>query len=297
MSVSPVPPTPVGPPRNELDEPADVRVSAVLEVLAGSSVIEVARRVGAEPAMVHRWTRLFTDAGAARLSNQPDPALARQRDRFLAAFAHELRTPLAIARGWAHVLADGDLPPELAVSTADKLSAALDAVGERTREVEYLAAASLGRLRVTRRPVSARALAPEEATGDVSGDLALAAHTDPDLAGRIVRDLWQAALLAPAPARRHVEVQASGPWVEIRVVREGEPIEPRVLQALFDPFDLNEDDTGVTIGLYLARALSVALGGAIGLEQDSDRAVFWLRVPLAHHPGRPHHPARPGAPR
>lgn len=106
-------------------------------------------------------------------------------------------------------------------------------------------------------------------------------HTDPDLASRIVRDLWQAALLAPAPARRHVEVRAAHPWVEIRVVREGKPIDSRVLQALFDPFDLNDDDTGVTIGLYLARALGVALGGAIGLQQDATRAAFWLRLPRA----------------
>ncbi|GAB3992749.1 histidine kinase dimerization/phospho-acceptor domain-containing protein [Nocardioides marmoraquaticus] len=281
MSTSPVPAPEVLRARGELDGPADVRVSAVLEVLAGASVVEVARRSSVEPALVHRWVRLFTDAGAARLANQPEPTLARQRDRFLAAFAHELRTPLAVAQGWSSVLADGDLPPDLAVATAAKLCAALDTVVERTREVEFLAAASLGRLRVTRRPVAARTLAPDDA-GPTAGDPSVVAHTDPDLAGRIVRDLWHAALLAPTPQRRHVELREAHPWVEVRIVREGEPIDSRVLQALFDPFDLNDDDTGVTTGLYLARALSVALGGAIGLEQDAARAVFWLRIPRAH---------------
>ena len=46
------------------------------------------------------------------ITNQPDPDEARQRDRFLAAFAHELRTPVAVATGWAMVLADGDVPEE-----------------------------------------------------------------------------------------------------------------------------------------------------------------------------------------
>ena len=63
------------------------------------------------------------------------------------------------------------------------------------------------------------------------------------------------------------------------MVRDADPIEPRVLQALFDPFDLNDDATGVTIGLYLARALAVAHGGTLGVEQDDDGAVLWVRVP------------------
>lgn len=70
-----------------------------------------------------------------------------------------------------------------------------------------------------------------------------------------------------------------GPWVELRIVRAADPIEPVVLQALFDPFDLNDDATGVTIGLYPARALTVAHGGVLGLDQDDDEATFWVRLP------------------
>jgi signal transduction histidine kinase len=63
------------------------------------------------------------------------------------------------------------------------------------------------------------------------------------------------------------------------VVREGEPIEPVVLRALFEPFDLNNDGTGVTIGLYLARALTVAHGGTLGVDQDDHQARFWVKIP------------------
>jgi K+-sensing histidine kinase KdpD len=102
---------------------------------------------------------------------------------------------------------------------------------------------------------------------------------DPELFRRVVRDLWQAASLAPTPRELRLEVTTRGPWTELRVVRTGDPVPHHVLQALFDPFDLNDDATGITIGLYLARALVVAHGGTLGLEQDDRGAVFHVRVP------------------
>src|SRR6476661_10739903 len=96
-------------PRVSAQAAVDLRVSMVLAVLAGRSVGEVAEEWEMEPSLVHRWVRDFLVAGAAVVTNQPDPDEARQRDRFLTAFAHELRTPVAVATGWAVMLADGDV--------------------------------------------------------------------------------------------------------------------------------------------------------------------------------------------
>ena len=115
------------------EQRSDLRLECVMEVLGGTPTALVARRAGLEPAVVHRWVRMFTEAGAARLDNRPEAGLAQQRDRFLAAFAHELRTPLAVAQGWTDILADGDLPPEMTAATVDKLSAALALLAERTQ--------------------------------------------------------------------------------------------------------------------------------------------------------------------
>ena len=52
-----------------------------------------------------------------------------------------------------------------------------------------------------------------------------------------------------------------------------------VLQALFDPFDANDDTTGVTDGLYLARALVVAHGGFLGAEGNDNGTVLFARLP------------------
>ncbi|SDR74829.1 Signal transduction histidine kinase [Nocardioides scoriae] len=279
-TVMPQAPTPTG----------DIRVRAVLEAISGTPVPEVAATYGFEDVMLHRWLESFLRAGAAQITNTPQAQLAEQRDRFLAAFAHELRTPLSVARGWAGMLADGDLGPELTQTTARKLEAALGDVAERMSDAERLSAVALGRLRVHRRhctlhDIIASAGVP---TDDLKSDLTSRTFsTDPDLAARALHDLWQAAGLPPTPRRRRLEVRLTRLWLELRITRMADPIEPRTLIALFEPFDTNDDDTGVSLGLYLARALAVALGGTIGLEQDEFAGHFLLRLPLAPRPRDP----------
>lgn len=261
--------------------PGDQRVEAVLEVLAGAPVAEVAARREVDRAVLHRWVKGFVDAGTATVTNRPDPDAARQRDRFLAAFAHELRTPLTVTRGWVSMLADEELDPPL-LRTVAKLEESLGRLTERVLDVELLAAASLGLLRPEPVAVPVRRLLGGVGSPYAPEDVAdVTACVDPTLFGRVLRDLWEAGNALPTPRRVRWEAAARGSWVELRVVREADPIDPAVLQALFDPFDLNDDATGVTIGLYLARALTVAHAGTLGVEQDDDHAVLWVRVPRA----------------
>ena len=87
----------------------DPRISMVLTVLGGRSIDEVAAEWDVLPSLLHRWVADFLVAGSSAITNRPDPDGARQRDRFMVALAHELRTPMAVARGWAMTLADGGL--------------------------------------------------------------------------------------------------------------------------------------------------------------------------------------------
>ena len=263
------------------DQGSDPRVAAVLEVLAGEHAPEVAQRWAVEPALLRRWVRAFVDAGTAQVTNRPDEEAANQRDRFLAAFAHEMRTPLAVATGWATMLTSGTLPPPMVPDILQRLGDALDRLSERTLDVELLAACSLGRLTV--HPVAVpvhqlvdRLAGLEQVDGEGGG---VEIEVDPEHFPRVLRDLWLAGSSLPTPRSLRLEVATVGPWVELRVVRDADPIDTRVLQALFEPFDLNDDGTGVTIGLYLARALTVAHGGTIGVDQDENRAALWVRVP------------------
>ncbi len=271
----------------------DPRVAMVLGVLGGRSVEDVAQEWEIVPSLLHRWVRDFLVAGDAAVTNRPDPDEARQRDRFLAAFAHELRTPVAVARGWAMLLAEGDVPEDQVPDSFARLSDALTRLSEHILDVELATSASLGRIRVGIEPVDVAGLCRElDGCPGVRLGAELVVQADPRLLLRVLRDLWATAHREPAPQLVFVDVVQSGSWHEIRVVREGTPISQTVLKALFDPFDTNDDATGVTIGLYLARALVVAHGGILGAEGDDQGTVLLARLP--REPSLDPEPSGPG---
>lgn len=259
----------------------DPRVRMVLDVMAGGSIASVAAHWDVETALVERWVADFVAAGTAAVTNRPDEELAVQRDRFLAAFAHELRTPVTVAQGWAMALAAGDVPPERVQSSFERLSKALKRLSDLVLDVELSTAASLGRLELDVGPVTLAEVCqkvPGLPGVRRGGELTL--HADPELLARILRDLWAVAHRDPQPDSVAVEVVTHGPWHEVRVVRTGHPLEHRLLQVLIDPFGSDNDNTtGVTTGLYVARALAVAHGGIIGAEGDEDRTVLLVRLP------------------
>ncbi len=258
----------------------DLRVSMVLAVLGGKPVDDVARQWEIEPSLLHRWVRDFLVAGSAVITNRPDPDEARQRERFLAAFAHELRTPVAVARGWAMMLAEGDVPEDQVTDSLERLSDALTRLSEHIRDVELASNASLGRTPVNIEAVDVAVLCKElDGSPEVREGADVTVYADPRLLGRVLRDLWDTAHQEPAPDSVAIDVVELGAWHEIRVVRAGKPISPIVIQALFDPFGANNDATGVTVGLYTARALIVAHGGILGAEGDDQSTVLLARLP------------------
>lgn len=255
---------------------------AVLEVLAGQPRSLVARRWAVDDRVLQRWVRDFVDAGTAQVTNTPEGNAAQQRDRFLAAFAHEVRTPLATAQGWMEMLASGSLPAASHEAAVDRVNGALERLAARTAEVQLLATASMGRLALNPSLVRIGELVgrmPGPPSLDVQ-DADVEVFVDVDLFRRILRDLWDAAHIEPAPRSVGVAASVGERWVELRVEREAEPIDTEILQALFEPFDLNDDATGITIGLYLARALAVAHKGMIGMDQDDTGAALWVRIPV-----------------
>ena len=259
---------------------ADPRVSMVLAVLGGRSVEDVAHDWDVLPSLLQRWVGDFVVAGSGAITNQPDPDEARQRDRFMAALAHELRTPMAVARGWAESLDDGGLSEEQAADSLRRLLGALDRLSEHIVDVELAASSSLGLIQVDYRPVAVADLTHElPGRPGVRRGAEILVHADPTLLTRVLRDLWATAHRDPQPVSVSLDVVETGSWHEIRVVREGNPISPIILRALFDPFDANDDATGVTDGLYLARALVVAHRGFLGAEGDEHDTVLFARLP------------------
>ncbi|CAN5204820.1 hypothetical protein BH09ACT12_BH09ACT12_00200 [soil metagenome] len=280
---------PVAPADDSADHPVpapDARVAAVLEVLGGAPFADVAATWAVDDALLRRWVSSFVEAGTAQVLNRPEAQALAQRERFLAAFALEIRTPLTVALGWAGLLAEGDLPSMSFIRTARRLQEALSLLADRLIDVELLVAAALGGLHVDRRAMTAERVCRMPDVGVIAGaDIEL--DVDPALFARVLADLWDAAALAPLPRSRRVEVEVREPWVEVRIVREADPIDTDTLHALFEPFEHDQLATNVSIGLYLARALTVAHGGTLGIDQDDERAVLWVRVPLRPGPTEP----------
>src|SRR4051794_40412245 len=159
----------------------------VLAVLGGRSVEDVAQEWDIESSLLHRWVRDFLVAGTAVITNRPDPDDARQRDRFLAAFAHELRTPVAVARGWAMMLADGDVSEEQVAETVERLSDALTRLSEHILDVELSASASLGLVRVSIEPVDVAELCKAlPGSPGVRHGADVTVYADPRLLGRVL---------------------------------------------------------------------------------------------------------------
>ena len=122
-----------------LGEQTDARVAAVLDVLAGERVGAVAERRDLDPALLHRWTQSFIDAGTAQVTHRPPPDLARQRDRFLSVFTHGLRSPLAVAQAWVGLLGDMAGDQASREQALSRLQSALDLLDERTEPTDRVA--------------------------------------------------------------------------------------------------------------------------------------------------------------
>jgi signal transduction histidine kinase len=257
----------------------EARVPAVLEVLRGRPTTEVAARYDVDVDALAGWVRTFVETGTAQVVERPAADAAELRNRFLAAFAHEVRVPLSMTLGWVATLADGDVPPEQVHASLGRLHGALAQLADRSFDVELLAEVLLGRLALAPQLVPVSMLTEElDGLAGIEGlGGAEEVVVDPALLRRVLRDLWQAAGSPPAPRGRRLEVRRVAGWLELRVHRDGRPLDAATLQVLHDPFDLNDDGTGVRIGLHLARALATAHGGAVGVEDEG--TVFWVRLP------------------
>ena len=239
-------------------------------------------RWSVDPALVHRWVRGFVEAGTAQVTNTPTAEAASQRDRFLTAFAHELRTPLAVAQGWVAMLDEGDVPPSMLEDTVVASTARCLVSPNASSTWSCSASRRSGGVRFAadrdhRRRARPRAARSSARSAGAGPEVEVCGRPGPVPAGA-ARPVG-GRIPAPDPRSLRLEVTELSLWVDVRIVRDADPIDPQVLQALFEPFDTNDDDTGVTIGLYLARALTVAHGGTVGVDQDEHGAALWVRIP------------------
>jgi signal transduction histidine kinase len=230
----------------------------------------------------------------------------REREQFVAAVTHELKTPLASIRLLAELIEGGDLPPETVrdfgartVRESDRLAKLVDSVLRYARLEHGLRPEQLQELDLDELAQAAsqatRALAAErgfELRLTRAATKVLVRGEREALLGA-VSELVENATKYGAPAtgiELCVRVQAGRARLEVLDRGRGVPDADR--ERIFEPFqrlgdELTRERAGVGLGLALVRGVAQAHGGEAGCSaREGGGSCFWLELPLAAAGGR-----------
>ena len=223
----------------------------------------------------------------------------QERQRFLAAVAHDLRAPLAGLIGLLDLLQagnDGPLQPQQAVrlrrirSTVDRLTAV-------AAEISDLAMAEAGRLTLKRAAVSlgdTLALAREDVepllrSRAVDLHVSLAAdlprvHGDPERLRQILRSILSRSVMRAEGAVVEVNATCAGGVIELTLQESPRSLPVEALPPGFTTaggeIDANESVLAEGLDLSLARRLVALHGGAIRIGNGGDgRLLAHLQLP------------------
>lgn len=231
-----------------------------------------------------------------------DVFVERLKRELLSGLAHELKTPLAIAKGYAQQLASAhDLPPR-ECRMLDSIVHAVDRMDHLSETMLDLASVMLGRLRLTRERVDfvelVRTLARRTEEGAQGRRLdiktvegAVPVIVDCTRIAQAIRHLLDNAITySPAESRIDVEVSTTPERVELSVRDRGTGIPAPMQAQLFTPFfkvhsGATHDRGGLGIGLYLAREIVRRHGGEVRYETaEGAGSTFHLSLPRAGVP-------------
>jgi signal transduction histidine kinase len=238
--------------------------------------------------------------------------LERFKSDFLNLAAHELRGPIAVARGYLEMLADDpdrwdrtQRQSMLRVTTRklDQMRLLVDRMLETARLDDHppvleLQSVDLRELVRTAAAEVQHAVRPEHELVLDLGDEPVWVQVDPDRIRRVVANLIEnACKYSPDGGLVRVGLSAAGtpPWAEIEVEDHGVGIDDGDFTRLFTRFGRivnkrNSHISGTGLGLYLARQLTRMHGGDISVESEPARGSrFIIRLPPAypvrHHDG------------
>jgi two-component system sensor histidine kinase BaeS len=250
------------------------------------------QRVHAGPGELGELSQAFNTM-AARLA-----AHERMRREFLAAVAHELRTPLAIIQANLESFLDGVADPTPERIAALHTQCVL--LNRLITDLRDLSLAGTGQLELQRTPTDLAALCRASVEGlqpwieergvrvtlDVGGPSR--AEVDPDRMRQVVQNLLHNAVrFTPPGGAVRVAVSPENGWVRIVVEDDGPGIPPEDLPHVFEPFyradrSRSRASGGSGLGLAIVRQLVAAHGGDVRAEnRPSGGARFVVELPAS----------------
>ncbi|KUF15613.1 histidine kinase [Streptomyces silvensis] len=272
-----------------LTRPLRALTMATQRMKTGEATEPVPARSAGE---ISQLAAAFNDMAAHR------KALEEQRKAMVSDVAHELRTPLSNIRGWLEAAEDGVVAtdPELVTSLLEEALLLQHIVND----LQDLAAADAGTLRLHREPVCAvdlaeQVVAAHQARADAAGvRLTAAAEGDPWLTADPLR-LRQAIGNLVSNAIRHTPQGGSvtvlcrpvdGSSVVIEVTDTGTGISAEDLPHVFDRFwradkSRTRATGGSGLGLAIVRNLTQAHGGTVQATSTLGKGTsFTVTLPV-----------------
>lgn len=283
-----------------VDEPPDIQGVTAVPAGPGSYLVLHGRDMSSSERRVLAAFAAHVGAAVerARLAEaaaeiEPVKAADRMRTALLRAVGHDLRTPLAA--GWAAVTSLRSRDVEFSAEDRDELLATADeSMAKLNRLVENLLDLSrleAGVLKLNLRPTAleevlpaALADTPAVEVGEI--EEVPAVLVDPPLLERVIANLvTNAARHSPPGARVLVTASVLAGRAELRVVDRGPGLPPSGRDRLFEPFQRlgdTDNNTGLGLGLALARGLTEAMSGTITPEDTPGGGLTMVvSLPLA----------------
>ncbi|MGW6021000.1 ATP-binding protein [Streptomyces sp. NPDC055099] len=282
---------------SRLTRPLRALTTATQRMKTGEAAEPVNARSAGSAGEIRQLADAFNDMAAHRKALEDHrKALEDQRQAMVSDVAHELRTPLSNIRGWLEAAEDGVVAtdPELVSSLLEEAVLLQHIVND----LQDLAAADAGTLRLHREPVHASDVVDQVAAAHQAGAEAagvrLSATTtgDPCFTADPLR-LRQAIGNLVSNAIRHtpeggsvtIDCRATPDAVVVEVADTGTGIDPDDLPHVFDRFwradkSRTRSTGGSGLGLAIVRQLVEGHGGTVTVRSTpGEGAVFTVWVP------------------
>jgi len=228
----------------------------------------------------------------------------KAKSEFLSRMSHELRTPMNSILGFAQLLEMGDLKPKQMRGVNHILKSGKHLL-DLINEVLDISRIEAGRLSLSLEPVNLRALINEMM--DLVNPLATLRNliirlvesstndcfvkTDRQRFKQILLNLINNAIkynreggsIIIKTAQIHTATESLG-FIRISITDTGKGISEENLSKLFTPFErIGAENTlteGTGLGLTVAKKLTEAMGGVIGVESTvGEGSTFWVQLP------------------
>jgi signal transduction histidine kinase/DNA-binding response OmpR family regulator len=269
-------------------------LAAALLVSESTHSVEFMRAVVAQLGLaIGNAQRLEQESESVRRLTE----LGRLRASLIGGVSHELRTPLTAMMGLAQTLRMRELPPEMQTEFLDQIlrqaGRLKNLVGDLLDETRL----ETGIVQVDCRPVALASLLHEVAASFVGIDQTLSVECDSAVhlvsADRqrleqvFVNLVHNATKYAPSGSVIRLRANAFQSQVTVAVSDDGPGVAPAFLPRIFDAFSQGDSsdtrrDSGLGLGLAIARGFAEAMGGTITAESRVGQgATFVVHLNVA----------------